>query len=105
MMKDFIENNSSNLWLEYLAAVKYALDEKEVYLKIWHTAGLERLNQDLPKNFYKRVEGIFLVYDITNQKSFESIDIWMKRIDENAEENIPVILVGNKADLVNERKV
>ena len=29
----------------------------------------------------------------------------MKRIDENAEENIPVILVGNKADLVNERKV
>ena len=66
---------------------------------------MERLNQDLPKTFYKQIEGILLVYDITNLGSFESIDNWMKRIYENTEENIPVILVGNKTDLVHDRKV
>ena len=46
-----------------------------------------------------------LVYDITNRKSFENIDIWMKKIDEYANENVPIVLVGTKADLVNEREV
>ena len=46
-----------------------------------------------------------LVYDITNRKSFESIDNWMQRIDENAKENVPIVLVGTKADLVDEREV
>ena len=59
----------------------------------------------MPRIYYQRAEGILLVYDITNLKSFENIDIWMKRIDENARENIPIILVGTKADLVDDREV
>ena len=44
-----------------------------------------------------------LVYDITNRNSFESIDIWMNRIDEYANDDIPIVLVGTKTDLIDER--
>ncbi len=76
-----------------------------VSLRISCIVGYDRLSQELPKNYYKFSNGFLLVYDITNLKSFQSIDNWLKRIQENAYEDVPIILVGNKADLVSDRKV
>ena len=50
--------------------------------------------------------GALLVYDITCYKSFESIDEkWYRELMENADQNIVLLLVGNKSDLEDRREV
>ncbi len=56
------------------------------------------------KKFYIQ-KGILLTYDITNQKSFDSVSIWLQNIHKNAPEDIQLVLIANKCDLVSERVV
>ncbi|XP_038643162.1 ras-related protein Rab-13-like, partial [Scyliorhinus canicula] len=51
------------------------------------------------------LQGIILVYDITDEKSFENIQNWMKSIKENASATVERMLLGNKCDMENKRKV
>lgn len=73
-------------------------------IDLWDTAGQERF-VSIPKNIIKRVDGILLVYDITNKQSLIDIMNWMKYLDEFGEQNIPFVMVGNKSDLRQNRKV
>jgi GTPase SAR1 family protein len=49
--------------------------------------------------------GIMLVYDITNEKSFENIVKWLRNIDEHANEDVERMILGNKCDMVDKRVV
>lgn len=49
--------------------------------------------------------GIMLAYDITDHRSFESIKNWVNNVKEHASDDVNMLLVGNKCDLVAERKV
>ena len=51
------------------------------------------------------VSGIILVYDVTNEKTFGNISNWLRNIEENAKEGVEKIIVGNKTDLENQRRV
>ena len=73
-------------------------------LNIWDTCGNEKFRA-ITRQYYKDVNGIILVYDITNKNSFDSIDSWVEDIKNCAPENIVVILVGNKSDLADKRQV
>lgn len=77
--------------------------QKKVKFQVWDTAGQERY-MSLNKNLFQRVQGIILMYDISMDKSFESLDGWMKIIKQLAP-NIPIILLGNKKDLENKRAI
>eukprot|EP00826_Nyctotherus_ovalis_P049026 TRINITY_DN5855_c0_g2_i3.p1 TRINITY_DN5855_c0_g2~~TRINITY_DN5855_c0_g2_i3.p1 ORF type:complete len:150 (+),score=52.86 TRINITY_DN5855_c0_g2_i3:73-522(+) len=72
------------------------------------TAGQERY-QSLGSNFYKGSECCFLVYDITNAKSFEALDNWraefLKTSGSKCPDSFPFIVLGNKCDKEEERKV
>ena len=46
-----------------------------------------------------------MTFDVTNQASFKSVKLWLESIYEHAEDNVAKILVGNKVDMVNERKI
>ena len=46
-----------------------------------------------------------LVYDITDMESFQNLNTWLIEIEKNASKNVYKILVGNKCDMENERKV
>ena len=46
-----------------------------------------------------------LVYDITDLESFQNLNTWLIEIEKNASKNVYKILVGNKCDMENERKV
>jgi small GTP-binding protein len=70
--------------------------KKKVKLQIWDTAGQERY-MALNKNLFQKVQGIILMYDITNRESFERLNMWLNIIKELAND-IPIILVGNKID-------
>jgi GTPase SAR1 family protein len=51
------------------------------------------------RRVFKQANGVILVYDITNRKSFQLIPSWLKRLEEEIQSNIPKILIGNKKDL------
>ena len=74
-------------------------NNKMVYLRIYDTAGQEKYRA-IVKNLYKGADGILLVYDVTNIKSFNSITYWIKSLKDNIEINeIGLVIVGNKIDL------
>ena len=54
---------------------------------------------------YKNANGIIIVYDITNPKSFEDLDGWKKDIKEICSDDVQVIILGNKKDLKEERRI
>lgn len=49
--------------------------------------------------------GIMLVYDVTNEKSFENIKNWIRNIEENASADVEKMILGNKCDLETKRQV
>lgn len=72
---------------------------------IHDTAGQERY-KSLCESYYRKAEAILLVYDISDRKSFETIEkYYCQKIKELCKKNIPVILLGNKADKEDEREV
>ena len=73
-------------------------NNKKIELQIWDTAGQERF-KSLAKNCTNQMDGIILVYDISNQQSFKSIKTWYKNLLETVNFNkVGLILVGNKSD-------
>ena len=80
------------------------IDNKTINLQIWDTAGQEKYKV-LSKNYYNNSNAFIIVYDITNLESFESVMNWIDQIKENAPENVKSILLGNKSDLEEKRKI
>ena len=70
-------------------------------LKIYDTAGQEKYRA-LTKSYYRNADGIILVFDLTNESSFNKLNKWINDINESTK-NIEIILVGNKADLINRK--
>ena len=79
------------------------LDKKIIKLQIWDSIGYEK-DLSLNRSLFLKVQGIILIYDISNLDSFEHIVNWIKYI-QNVNDNIPIILVANKCDLYEERIV
>ena len=78
--------------------------DKNLYtkLKIYDTAGQEKY-RSLIKKYYQGTDGIILVFDLTNENSFNKLKSWINEVSDNTEK-AQIILVGNKADLI-ERKI
>jgi small GTP-binding protein len=73
------------------------IDGKKIKLQIWDTAGQERF-RTITTAYYRGAMGIMLVYDVTNAKSFENIHLWMRNIDQHANQDVEKMLLGNKCD-------
>ena len=81
------------------------LPNKKVYkVYFYDTAGQEKY-KSISLNSIKNTNGVLLMYDVTNRKSFESISGWMQSILSEKGKDFPLILIGNKIDLENERVV
>ncbi|POW02413.1 hypothetical protein PSHT_12132 [Puccinia striiformis] len=80
------------------------LDGKRIKLQIWDTAGQERF-RTITTAYYRGAMGILLVYDVTDEKSFENIRNWHANIDQHASEGVNKILIGNKSDSVDKKIV
>ncbi len=80
------------------------VDETVVKLQIWDTAGQERFRA-ITSTYYRGSSGIMLVYDITNEKSFQNLSKWLEEIRQHADNNVNIIVLGNKCDLTDHRQV
>ena len=80
------------------------VDGKKVKLQIWDTAGQERF-KNIQASYYKGANGVLVVYDITNRESFEHLNSWLIEIEKNGNKNVYKLLIGNKADLEDQRNI
>ncbi|MHA1731280.1 MAG: GTP-binding protein, partial [Promethearchaeota archaeon] len=72
-------------------------------LQIWDTGGQERFSYVRPL-YYRGAMGALVLFDVTNRESFDHVPNWLEEVNQNVGE-VPMVLVGNKADLVDERQV
>ena len=80
------------------------VDGKKVKLQIWDTAGQERF-KNITASYYRGGNGVLVVYDITDRDSFENLNNWLIEIEKNANKYVFKILIGNKCDLEEKRKI
>ena len=83
------------------------INNMNVLVRLWDTAGQERF-KSLTPNYFKNAEGVMLTYDITNTESFENLKFWINSIKTNLGDKnifIPIIIVGNKLDMEDKRKI
>ncbi|KAI3386953.1 hypothetical protein SNEBB_004138 [Seison nebaliae] len=78
--------------------------DKRVKLQIWDTAGQERY-RTITTAYYRGAMGFILMYDITNEESFNAVQDWCTQIKMYSWDNAQVVLVGNKCDLEDERVI
>ena len=80
------------------------INGKKVKYLIWDTAGEDRM-KTMTYSYYRGCHVILIVYDVTNQKSFENVTTWVECVDKFAKSNVLRILVGNKTDLEDQRVI
>lgn len=80
------------------------LDGKRCKLQVWDTAGQERF-KTITTAYYRGAMGILLVYDVCDAKSFENVRTWYANVQQHANEEVELILVGNKCDMADKRVV
>lgn len=80
------------------------LQGKKIKLQIWDTAGQERFHT-ITTSYYRGANGILLVYDITQPKTFDNISKWLRNINEHASEDVERMLIGNKCDMEDKRLI
>ncbi|CAL0331116.1 unnamed protein product [Lupinus luteus] len=78
--------------------------DKLIKAQIWDTAGQERFRA-ITSSYYRGAMGALLVYDITRKSSYENVSKWLLELREFGGQDMVVILVGNKSDLVQTREV
>ena len=67
-------------------------------VKIWDTCGQERF-RNISKNYIRSGDGLILVYDLTNETTYDTLNKWLDDIKESCHENIPIVIAENKNDL------
>lgn len=80
------------------------IDGRKIKLQIWDTAGQERF-RTITTAYYRGAMGIFLVYDISDEKSFDNIKTWMRNIEDNAAPDVEKMILANKCDREEKRQV
>ncbi len=80
------------------------IEGKRIKLQIWDTAGQERF-RTITTAYYRGAMGILLVYDITDENSFQNIRNWIRNIEQHAAEGVDKVLIGNKCDMKDQRVV
>ncbi|ESO11641.1 hypothetical protein HELRODRAFT_108915 [Helobdella robusta] len=80
------------------------IDGYNVKLQIWDTAGQERF-RSITHAYYRDAHALFLLYDVTNRLSFDNISAWLAEINEYAQDDVVIMLIGNKVDMTSERAV
>ena len=104
----FTENIFEDIYLSTIGIdfkiKKIKIKDKKYKIFFYDTTGQERY-VSIAFNTIKNADGIFLMYDITNEQSFQSLPEWINSVIEAKGNDFPIILLGNKIDKEEERKI
>uniref|UniRef100_A0A8D2E0F1 RAS and EF-hand domain containing n=1 Tax=Sciurus vulgaris TaxID=55149 RepID=A0A8D2E0F1_SCIVU len=94
---EFRGNTSATLGVDFQMKT-LIVDGEQTVLQLWDTAGQERF-RSIAKSYFRKADGVLLLYDVTCEKSFLNVREWVDMIEDATQEAVPIMLVGNKADL------
>ncbi|XP_064867476.1 ras and EF-hand domain-containing protein-like [Oncorhynchus nerka] len=94
---EFRGNTSATLGVDFQMK-SLVVDGEPTLLQLWDTAGQERF-RSIAKSYFRRADGVLLLYDVTCEKSFLNVREWVDMIEDVSQDDIPIMLVGNKSDL------
>ncbi len=100
---DFTYDILSNIGIDKQSVEKQMKDGNKIKIIFWDTAGQERFHS-LSSGTIKNSQGIIICFALNDKQSFENVVLWLEDV-RNVSEKIPIVLFGNKCDLVDERKV
>ncbi|KAM7396402.1 hypothetical protein PAMP_019445 [Pampus punctatissimus] len=99
----FHPGTSATVGIDY-SVKTITVDSSQVALQMWDTAGQERY-RSITKQFFRKADGVVVMYDITDEQSFTAVRQWLTSVKEGAGEDITIMLLGNKTDKEFERQV
>ena len=82
----------------------FKFEGKKIKVNYIDTAGQEKFRA-ISVNYLKSAHGVILVFDITKEKTFSSLEEWIRNLKDNNQLNMEKVLIGNKSDLEEEREV
>ena len=101
--KRFSPDRDSTIGVEFGCFI-VKIKKSIIKLQIWDTAGQESF-QSITRIFYRGANCVFLTYDITREESFDNIKKWLKEAKIQADPDTVFFLIGNQADLEENRAV
>ena len=103
-VKGIIESTIPTIAVEFCTKEIELYDGTKIKVQLWDTAGQERF-KSLALTYYRKAYGILLLFDVTKKSSFLACKNYLEEVRMNSEKKCVVYLVGNKIDLVDERKI
>eukprot|EP00252_Welwitschia_mirabilis_P027363 TRINITY_DN9373_c0_g2_i1.p1 TRINITY_DN9373_c0_g2~~TRINITY_DN9373_c0_g2_i1.p1 ORF type:complete len:230 (+),score=14.59 TRINITY_DN9373_c0_g2_i1:254-943(+) len=100
---EFSLDSKSTIGVEFQTRT-VSIENKTIKAQIWDTAGQERYRA-VTSAYYRGAVGALLVYDITKRQSFDHVARWLEELRAHADNNIVIMLIGNKCDLKDSRAV
>jgi Ras-related protein Rab-6A len=101
---EFKTNYRVTIGVDFVARTLH-LNNRAVRLQLWDTAGQERYRALVP-SYVRDSSAAIVVYDVSSRESFENTDAWINVVrEERGEDNVLIMLVGNKTDLQENRQV
>ncbi|XP_041637046.1 EF-hand calcium-binding domain-containing protein 4B-like isoform X2 [Cheilinus undulatus] len=99
----FHSSTTATVGIDY-SVKTLTLDNTQVAIQLWDTAGQERF-RSITKQFFRKADGVVVMYDITLEDSFWAVQPWLNNVQEAAGEGVPILLLGNKMDMDGQRQV
>jgi Ras-related protein Rab-11A len=100
---EFSNDTPSTIGVEFMTK-PLKIDGRDIKVQIWDTAGQERFRA-ISRSVYHGAKGAMIVYDITNQASFDNVGMWLQELRAHVHPTTTLFLIGNKSDLDHMRAV
>ena len=101
--KRFLTDHELTIGVEFGTRM-IEVDGRKIKLQLWDTAGQESF-RSITRSYYRGAQGALLVFDITKRQSFLHLQSWLEEVRRQGTDNMSVLVVGNKTDLVDSREV
>lgn len=99
----FREDYAATIGAKFLTKeIKIPPNDEIVQISIWDIAGQPRF-LDLRTTFYRGASGGLMVFDLMRKESFEELDVWYDEMIPVLGDDLPLILIGNKLDLIRKK--
>ena len=96
----FTDNYVTTIGVDFRFKTMIVMD-KIIKVQVWDTAGEERY-RSITNAYYRGAEGILIVFDLTNKESFKNIENWINEVTVFTGQDVLIICLGNKSDLIKE---
>jgi small GTP-binding protein len=103
LKNEFSFESKATVGVEF-GSKRFDIEGYKVKAQIWDTAGQERY-KSITNAYYKGAKGALLVYDISRRETFDSVDRWIPDLKSNGDEQVTILLIGNKCDLEEQREI